>query len=43
MTRFTVLKSFLIEISPEQIEAQETLKNLLIAEGVEIAEEDLDD
>lgn len=43
MTRFTVLKSFLFEISPEQIDAQETLREKLIAEAAGITEEDTDD
>ncbi len=44
MIRFTVLKSFLYEISPEQIDAQETLREKLIAvEAAVIAEEDPDD
>ncbi len=43
MIRFTVLKSFLYELSPEQIDAQETLREKLIADPVVIVEEDSDD
>lgn len=42
MIRFTVLKSFLYELTPEQIDAQETLREKLIAD-VSVAEEDPDD
>lgn len=43
MIRFTVLKSFLYELSPEQIDAQETLREKLIANTAVLLEEDPDD
>jgi hypothetical protein len=39
MIRFTVLKTFLLELTQEQKEAQESLRELLIAENAKIPEE----
>jgi hypothetical protein len=43
MIRFTVLKALLYELSPEQIEAQETLREKLIAGGATTENDDPED